>query len=54
MATDFWAAEDAWFERNRRTPEELDRLSDETVGHRKLAIWRALLRGVLPISRAAT
>lgn len=45
-STEAWRAERAWFERNRRTPEELDRLSEQTVGHRKLAIWRGLLWGL--------
>ena len=45
-STDFWASEQAWFERNRLTPEQLDRVYERTVGHRKLAIWRGLLKHI--------
>ncbi len=38
-----WRTERAYYDRNRLTPEQLDRRYEAQVGHRKLAIWRFLL-----------
>lgn len=44
-STEFWRHEAEWFVRNH-TAAEIDERSRYVVGHRRLVIWRALLRGI--------